>query len=216
MKFDTASSDEEDDVEEEGVEDGRAAADLDAVGSDPVPAGYVHRQERSRPPSEDVPYPIMDAVNGSGVSQMRDDVPEEDAFMKMWYVSMPFEVVCVQDVADEDDDSDRPRPLVAVDFGHAVWIEYCDADEGGGGGGATNGDHTHVDESDPKWLRFVSFPPFDADRDGEPWSGTGHVRTLDIPEELDLDSVETINIDQSQGAVILSVKEGKIFILCYE
>ncbi|KAF8655886.1 hypothetical protein AX16_002871 [Volvariella volvacea WC 439] len=44
----------------------------------------------------------------------------------------------------------------------------------------------------------------------------GQVRTLDIPAELDLDSVETINIDQSQGAVILSVKEGRIFILCYE
>ena len=44
----------------------------------------------------------------------------------------------------------------------------------------------------------------------------GKVRTLEIPEELDLDSVETINIDQSQGAVILSVKQGKIFILCYE
>jgi hypothetical protein len=42
------------------------------------------------------------------------------------------------------------------------------------------------------------------------------VRTLEIPEELDLDVVETINIDQSQGAVILSVKDGKIFILRYE
>ena len=44
----------------------------------------------------------------------------------------------------------------------------------------------------------------------------GTVRTLEIPDELDLDTVETINIDQSQGAVIISVKEGKIFILCYE
>ena len=44
----------------------------------------------------------------------------------------------------------------------------------------------------------------------------GTVRTLEVPDELDLDNVETINIDQSQGAVILSVKEGKIFILCYE
>ena len=44
----------------------------------------------------------------------------------------------------------------------------------------------------------------------------GAMRTLDIPEELDLGGVETINIGQSQGAVVLSVKEGKIFIHCYE
>jgi len=42
------------------------------------------------------------------------------------------------------------------------------------------------------------------------------VRTLQVPDELDLGLVETINIDQSQGAVILSDRDGKIFILCYE
>jgi hypothetical protein len=35
-------------------------------------------------------------------------------------------------------------------------------------------------------------------------------------ETAHCDNVETINIDQSQGAVILSVKEGKIFISWYE
>jgi len=44
----------------------------------------------------------------------------------------------------------------------------------------------------------------------------GTVRTLAIPQELDLHEIETINIDQSQGAVILSLRQGKIFILCYE
>jgi len=44
----------------------------------------------------------------------------------------------------------------------------------------------------------------------------GAVRTLAISQELDLHEVETINIDQSQGAVILSLRQGKIFILCYE
>ncbi|KAK0221161.1 hypothetical protein EDD85DRAFT_779563 [Armillaria nabsnona] len=119
--------------------------------------------------------------------------------MKLWYVSTPFEIVCVLDgpEPDPDEDADRPRPLIAVDFGHAVWIEY-DEDP----------------ELDPeaKLLRFVTFPPYD---DGDGGSGS-EVRTLEIPDELDLDAVETINIDQSQGAVILSVKEGKIFILCYE
>jgi len=42
------------------------------------------------------------------------------------------------------------------------------------------------------------------------------LRLTFIPHELDLDNVETINTDQSQGAAIPSVKEGKIFILCYE
>jgi len=50
----------------------------------------------------------------------------EDELMKMWYVSKPFEVVRVFDERDDDENAmlERPRPLVAVDFGHAVWIEY--------------------------------------------------------------------------------------------
>ena len=74
-------------------------------------------------------------------------------------------------------------------------------------------------ESDPKRLRFVTFPPYvdiyDTDR-GSVEQAMGEVRTLEVPPELDLNNVETINIDQSQGAVILSVKSGQIFILCYE
>ncbi len=32
----------------------------------------------------------------------------------------------LDDTEDDDPDgmTDRPRPLVAVDFGHAVWVEY--------------------------------------------------------------------------------------------
>lgn len=144
-----------------------------------------------------------------------------DSMMKIWYVSQPFEVVCVLDGVDDDAEdggaqTERPRPLMAVDFGHAVWVEYVEMEVKEG------------DESDPKRLRFVSFPPVAGERDGlydaegSRWATQaerdieGVVRTLDIPEDLDLDSVETINIDQSQGAVIISVREGKIFILCYE
>ena len=43
--------------------------------------------------------------------------------------------------------------------------------------------------------------------------GRGEVRTLEVPDELELSAVETINIDQSQGAVILSDSDGRIFIL---
>ncbi|KXN92881.1 hypothetical protein AN958_07218 [Leucoagaricus sp. SymC.cos] len=52
----------------------------------------------------------------------------DDELMKMWYVRKPFKVVRMIDERDEDDNQmmDRPRPLVAVDFGHAVWNEYDD------------------------------------------------------------------------------------------
>ena len=134
--------------------------------------------------------------------------------MRLWYVSDPFEVVCVLDGVDEDLDPDgaqeRPRPLMAVDFGHAVWIEFKYPPE--------------LDR-DEKQLRFVTFPPVTNDRYDMRYGGAGAttaeslegiVHTLKVPDELDLDAVETINIDQSQGAIIISVKDGKIFILCYE
>ena len=132
--------------------------------------------------------------------------------MRLWYVSEPFEVVCVLDGMDDELDPEgspeRPRPLMAVDFGHAVWIEFTYPPE--------------LDR-DEKRLRFVTFPPVTNDRDEMSYGGAeaaesleGIVRTLEVPEELDLDTVETINIDQSQGAIIISVRDGKIFILCYE
>ncbi|TFK50893.1 hypothetical protein OE88DRAFT_1631005 [Heliocybe sulcata] len=138
-----------------------------------------------------------------------DDYAHSD-MMRMWYVSTPFEVVGVPEAIEEEEDGmfgGRRRPLVAVDFGHAAWIEY-------------------VPDDDPlpaKRLRFVSFPPIASieDRKGVEMDMKGRevegeVRTLEIPEELNLDNVETINIDQSQGSIILSVSEGKIFILFYE
>ncbi|KAI0629664.1 hypothetical protein C8Q77DRAFT_1220294 [Trametes polyzona] len=140
----------------------------------------------------------------------------ESSMMRLWYVSEPFEVVCVLDGMDDELDPDggaeRPRPLMAVDFGHAVWIEFAFPPEA-----------DREEEREEKRLRFVSFPPVTNDRDAMAYGGAstadsleGIVRTLDVPDELDLDTVETINIDQSQGAIIISVRDGKIFILCYE
>jgi hypothetical protein len=143
-----------------------------------------------------------------GTAQVDDGDENADPLMRLWYVSKPFEVVCIQDGPEDEDDlgtaGERPRPLVAVDFGHAVWIEYTDA-------------VIHPMGGEAKWLRFVTFPSVCEDTSSIDTSRSeGTVRTLEVPDELDLDNVETINIDQSQGAVILSVKEGKIFILCYE
>ena len=207
-----------------------------------------------------------------------DDDQDED-LLRIWYVSEPFEVVCVFDTPEDEQEEgqavERPRPLMAVDFGHAVWVEYCEdedppppppqptvqivevngvqhiqviaganANPNGNANGNANGaagaaGQNAGEPNEAKRLRFVSFPPVSSNRDDDlsalssAWSEStkangkasangkdreveGIVRTLEIPEELDLDSVETINIDQSQGAVIISVKEGKIFILCYE
>jgi hypothetical protein len=185
---------------------------------------------------------------------------QDDALMHLWYVSKPFEVVRVFDTPamdDEDDVSERPRPLVAVDFGHAVWIEYdevtfaydeqqpdqdpdpeleleLELEQSGAENGVENGEdikmeseiEIEVEAEPPKRLRFVTFPPFSEDyeaelestlgRNGGAYSYEGDVRTLEVPSELDLGTVETINIDQSQGAIILSDKGGRIFILCYE
>jgi len=154
------------------------------------------------------------------------DPDADDAMMRMWYVSVPFEVVCVSDQADDDDDAldapQRQRPLLAVDFGHAVWLEHVRA--------ADDEEDEEPYELGQKRLRFVSFPGVRLEGEGHAVrsgigtgggaDGTfemeGAARTLAIPKELDLHDVETINIDQSQGAVILSVRQGKIFILCYE
>lgn len=236
-----------------------------------------------------VPIIREPSVSSAPTSDARTNGEGDDEMLHLWYVSTPFEVVCVLDGSSDNDDDeeagDRPRPLVAVDFGHAVWIEYAaepggvygvDAsrlvghtlfsdsededededealfasmsDDGSGSASAPNGAGRHhelpgraASESTnpydgdvpiydprrhrvPKCLRFVTFPPvFTAvdrkrEKPGEErlWREEAVVRTLEIPKELDLDGVETINIDQSQGAVILSVKEGKIFILRYE
>ncbi|KAI0295214.1 hypothetical protein BC826DRAFT_1097284 [Russula brevipes] len=145
------------------------------------------------------------------------EADSDDAMMRMWYVSVPFEVVCVSDPEDDEDTRDAPRqrPLLAVDFGHAVWLEHVRA--------ADDEEDEEPYERGQKRLRLVSFPSVRLEGEGlAVRSGIGVVRdggtarTLAIPKELDLHEVETINIDQSQGAVILSVRQGKIFILCYE
>ena len=90
--------------------------------------------------------------------------------------------------------------------------------------GSTRPDGTKV-----KRLRFVSFPPVAMGENGvtKPKKGKegtfglkgkteGRVKTVAIPDEVDIEKVETMNLDQSQGAILLSVERGKVFILCYD
>lgn len=220
----------------------------------------------------------------------------------------------LQQAGDDDDDeaNQRPRPLIAVDFGHAVWLEYVENPDDPAGAeerreertrqrtlhgrprgllceqlfkerkerqetmigegldpfeddyqndleldlDAFEGEDEEVEmvkrksvqrqeaelrrraeeeenefDANLKWLRFVTFPPFDPEgivldkpstRGNRMGLGGSKIHKLEIPPELDLDAVETVNLDQSQGAVILSVKAhgesqgGRIFVLCYE
>ncbi|THH27335.1 hypothetical protein EUX98_g6855 [Antrodiella citrinella] len=194
----------------------------------------------------------VDDEEDDAASDTDSDSSDADDALRIWYVSKPFEVACVYEGEEQEDDPqliERPRPLMAVDFGHAVWVEYCDepptpvpplvqlVDINGVQHVqiTTAGVPAEPEITEAKRLRFVSFPAVDAEeptdddneedgkgkeradkKKGKRRPVEGVVRTLEIPTELNLDSVETINIDQSQGAVILSVKEGKIFILCYE
>lgn len=211
-----------------------AKAVADAHGNTPLPTVEVHADGFPSPQrmrTKHSPTVSLSSASSSTTSEYwngdtppdpdpdPDEQPQrlrgaESSMMRLWYVSDPFEVVCVldgvEDDLDPDGSSERPRPLMAVDFGHAVWIEFVFPPD---------------EERDEKRLRFVTFPPVTHDRDEMTYGSEngsaahsleGVVHTLEIPPELDLDTVETINIDQSQGAIIISVRDGKIFILCYE
>ena len=92
-------------------------------------------------------------------------------------------------------------PLIAVDFGCAVWLEYVRPG------------------SNEKRLRFVTFPPVDVDRTAPGFdcmSKDGDVRTLEVPPEVDLSKVCHIGIDQAQGTIILGLCHGKVYIMRYE
>jgi len=153
----------------------------------------------------------------SALSDQDLGVGEGKPIGKMWFVSNTFEAVCSVEEDEENEFGEmvpgKCRPLVAIDFGHATWIEYV----------------PQLDGTKIKELRFVSFPPVIMDENGvtKPKKGEegtfgledeteGRVKTLPIPDKLDMDKVETINLDQSQGAILLSVEGGKVFILCYD
>jgi len=199
-----------------------------------VTLGQYQRQRQTELQADGVlPAQNGVAINGNADNTQHASADEPEAFAtppdrdpkadegkpigKMWFVSDTFEAVCSVEEDEVNEDGEmvpgKCRPLVAIDFGHATWIEHIPQSDG-----------TKV-----KRLRFVSFPPVVMDQNGvmrakKGEEGTfgledeteGRVKTLPIPDELDIDKVETINLDQSQGAILLSVEGGKVFILCYD
>lgn len=158
---------------------------------------------------------------GDKLEEQEPSEEEEETTIPLWYVSEPFDVVCTLEMLEDVEDNEplRPRPLVAVDFGHACWIEYEPPTP------SDSQEQSQTTGGPRRRLRFVSFPPvtYDNRPDGKETylekkskETEGEVRTLEIPEELDINQAETINIDQSHGAIIISTKDGKVFILCYE
>jgi hypothetical protein len=205
--------------------------DVPVSGGKVVSLAQYQRQRQTEPQANGVvPAPLGAAANGHVNAVQHTGTDEAEAssapseqdtegkpIAKMWFVSNTFEAVCSVEEDEGNDDGEmvggKCRPLVAIDFGHATWIEYV----------------TEADGTKVKRLRFVSFPPVVMDEHGvtRPEKGEegtfgledeteGRVKTLPIPHELDIDKVETINLDQSQGAILLSVEGGKVFILCYD
>lgn len=85
---------------------------------------------------------------------------------------------------DHFDDGVAVVPLVAVDFGCAVWLEYVSYG------------------SEDLRVRYVTFPPVDIDRAAEDFEGLSKesdVHTLEVPSEIDLKLVCHIGLDQAQG-----------------
>lgn len=182
-------------------------AELQADGIPPAPNGATINGQAPR----------TDGAEAFTPSDQDSEIEDGKPIARMWFVSDTFEAVCSVEEDEVSEDGEivpgKCRPLVAIDFGHATWIEYVPLRDG----------------TKRKELRFVSFPPIVMDKNGvtrprKSEEGTfgledeteGRVKTLPTPDELDIDKVETINLDQSQGAILLSVEGGKVFILCYD
>ena len=92
-----------------------------------TPSTYVRKQVRAREHYITVPLQTQDTTTG----------PNDAIMMRMWYVSVPFEVVCVTDQAEEDEDTheapSRQRPLLAVDFWPCGLVGAHAFDRRGGG-----------------------------------------------------------------------------------
>ena len=153
-----------------------------------------------------------------------ENPPEElSKSYPMSYVNIPFAIACTsmrneQAGPDEEEDEEADFtqvPLIATDFGHAVWIEHI-----------THIDHYHDDPNDEngdgpvyystgRRLQFVTFPPVSSMWTHD-YTEELIVRTLETPASLNLNLVNNICLDQSQGTVTLSVTDGRIFVLYYE
>ena len=161
--------------------------------------------------------PGADEISGVATEgfpeQLRKNYP-------MSYVSIPFAIACtsmrneLSGDNEEDEEGDLTLvPLIATDFGHAVWIEHITHIEPHGA--VQNGISEPVYYTTGRRLRFVTFPPVSS-----MWTRNHSeeliVRTLETPAELNLNAVNNICLDQSQGTVTLSVQDGRIFVLYYE
>ena len=101
---------------------------------------------------------------------------------------------------DDGDDGVAVVPLIAVDFGCAVWLEYVSFG------------------SEDLRVRYVTFPPVDVDRASDDYVGLSSerdVHTLEVPPEINLKEVCHIGLDQAQETVILGMRRSNLFIMRY-
>ncbi|TDL22931.1 hypothetical protein BD410DRAFT_787748, partial [Rickenella mellea] len=134
-------------------------------------------------------------VHLATLAQHYFSIPLQAQQLRRWYVHEPFEIACF---SHGHGDNMHDVPMIAVDFGHAVWLEYVERD------------------TEEKRLRFVTFPGVDVDRSSEEFNQlSADVHTLDVPADLNLNEICHMGIDQAQGSVILGLVGGKIFIIKY-
>lgn len=102
------------------------------------------------------------------------------------------------------DDGVPVVPLVAVDFGLAVWLEYVNF------------------RTDEIKIRYAVFPSVDVDRATDSFDGMSNengegvaIHTLETPPEIDLRKVCHIGLDQAQGTIILGMRHSQVYILKY-
>lgn len=119
------------------------------------------------------------------------------------------------------DKQPQMSPLLAVDFGHAAWLEYDEESPNGTIPGSFEPGEDMVEDGKSRIsLKILAFPPAPVPDNPlmqyypNPYNGLP--RKLAVPPELDLSAVESINLDQTQGTVILGVKGGQVYFLCYE
>jgi len=229
-----AANDGPDAVMADGVMDGvQDVVDDDEAENDNAVGGYfftlaqhyfstpVRKQEMKRwyirERFEIVCWPhsvtIVDA--DAPVPPAAQEVPDEQ---EQPLVAMePVDAGAFPAAPGEQEPDEAPQhvvPLIAVDFGCAVWLEYVSR------------------RSMRKRLRFVSFPGIEVDRGcsddsdaaypSSPYrnapflSRPGDVKTLEIPKAVNLEFVNRIGVDQAQGSVTLGLTDNRVFMLKYE
>ena len=138
----------------------------------------------------------QDPDEAEGRSALSDGVPEVEGgkpIARMWFVNSTFEGI--RSVEEDEANEDRICSPSRQNEGKVTTIYVAPACGHGR-------ERSH--EAEEGWRKI---------RIGGRDRGAGP--TPPIPDELGIDRVETMDLDQNQGAILFSVG-GEVFVLCYD